>query len=305
MDEFSLITSYFKDKQRLQDDIIFGVGDDAACLSVPEGMHLLVSTDTLVANVHFLTSWDAYDIGYRSVMVNLSDIAAMGGVPRWVTLALTLPVVDAAWIAQLSRGIFAALDAHDVALVGGDTTQGPLSLTITVHGLVPKGKAVRRNGAAVGDGIYVTGPLGGAAACLAALQAEEIPSAEWMTRLVRPKARLDFVPILQSFASAAIDISDGLSADLHHICVASEVGACLWRHRIPCDSSLDFALSGGDDYELCFTVSPAKEQAFLDGLAQLGLPCFNIGVIEAAPGLRIATPDGKAAALSARGYRHF
>ncbi len=317
MDEFSLIDTYFKVITHYREDVIFGIGDDAACLHVPPGMQLLVSCDTLVADVHFLSTWSAYDIAYKAVMVNVSDIAAMGGSPCWLTLALTLPTLDEKWLQQFSQGLRDALNQYQIALIGGDTTRGPLSITLTIHGLVSEGRVVRRNGAVPGDKIYVSGELGAAAlavACEARHDMDESDKATLMEKLLHPTPRVDLGRDLQAFAHAAIDISDGLSADLHHVCHESHVGACLALDNIPIhplvkkyqgNNALDFALRGGDDYELCFTVAPKNEEQLLASLAHAGLCCYCIGVIEEQPGLRAKTSEGESISLKPRGYSHF
>lgn len=317
MDEFSLINTYLKSIPHTRDDVIFGIGDDCACLQVPPEMQLLISCDTLVENVHFLPTWDAYDIAWRAVMVNISDVAAMGGVPCWSMLALTLPTIDDAWMQRFSCGFAEALNRYNIALIGGDMTRGPLSMTLTIHGQIPKGKAVQRSGARAGDTIFVTGVLGGAALAVDALTTpilDEQDKAQLMERLLRPIPRTDLGSILQHYATAAIDISDGLSSDLQHICKASQVGACLDQSMIPMhplfakykqDQALDFVLHGGDDYELCFTVSPQDEKNLLMELTLQGLTCYPVGVIEKNAGLRMRGPDGKMIPLEARGYRHF
>lgn len=317
MDEFALINQFFKSISSERSDVILGIGDDAAILEVPKGQQLLVSSDTLVADVHFCTHWDPYDIAYKAVMVNISDIAAMGGRPSWVTLALTMPTLDEAWLQRFSSGFQAALHPYQVALIGGDTTRGPLSMTLTIHGLVPAGRAVRRSGARPGDIIYVTGELGAAALAVDFLTRQGCEDADWpilLKRLQHPTPRIDWVDFLQTYASASIDISDGLSADLHHICTASQVGACLVFDSIPIhklvqkykkNHSLDFALSGGDDYELCFTVSKEREALFLSALATAGLEGYAIGQIEAEPGLRLRMPHAECVPLNPRGYAHF
>ena len=317
MNEFSLIYSFFKGISHHRKDVIFGIGDDAACLQIPAGQQLLVSCDTLVADVHFLSTWRAYDIACKAVMVNVSDIAAMGASPCWLTLALTLPAVDEHWLQQFSKGLADSLARFNIALIGGDTTRGPLSMTLTIHGLIPEGRAVRRSGAAPGDIIYVSGELGAAAlavtpACQDAINAFD--KAILMKKQLHPEPRVDLGRDLQAFATAAIDISDGLSADLNHICEASHVGACLILDNIPVhplvkkyqgNNALDFALSGGDDYELCFTVAPKNEEQFLTSLAHAGLRCYPIGVIEERLGMRAKILNGECVALDVRGYNHF
>lgn len=317
MNEFSLIDVFFKNPASTRADVVLGIGDDAACLNVPPAHQLLVSTDTLVADVHFLRSWDAYDIAYKAVMVNVSDIAAMAARPCWISLALTIPELNPAWLQRFSQGLHASLKQFDIALIGGDTTRGPLSLTLTIHGLVPTGKAVRRSGAQPGDKIYLSGELGAAALAVAFLQRSDLPEADkraLMLKLQHPQPRVDLADILQNSASAAIDISDGLSADLNHICVASGVGACLSLSAIPVHSlvheyqgenAVNFALTGGDDYELCFTVAPQKEEQLLALFAKAGLRCYQIGIIEEKHGLRARTEEGDLLSLTPSGYSHF
>jgi thiamine-monophosphate kinase len=317
MDEFLLINKYFKSDALQREDVIIGIGDDAACLKVPSGMDLLISTDTLVSGVHFLESWSAYDIASKAVMVNLSDIAAMGGSPCWLALALTLPKIDTAWLELFSQGLHDSLRRYNIALIGGDMTRGSLSMTLTIHGLIHKGEAVRRSGAKPGDKIYVSGELGAAALAVASSERIDILSIDKSIlekKLTNPMPRLDLGVSLRAFASAAIDISDGLSADLNHICEASKVGACLDLDCIPLhplvkkykkNKALDFALSGGDDYELCFTVPSKNEAELLENLLKFGIRCYPIGRIEAETGLRAKTITGEIVALEANGYRHF
>jgi len=317
MNEFSLIDTYFKAPALSRDDVIFGIGDDAACLAVPAGQQLLVSTDTLVAEVHFLSSWDPYDIACKAVMVNISDIAAMAAKPCWLSLALTMPEFDKIWLDRFAQGLHDSLRQFNIALIGGDTTHGPLSITITIHGLIPAGKAVRRNGAKPGDKIYVSGELGAAALAVEFLKNNDIDEQDnnvLMQKLKHPNPRIDLAEILQEHASSAIDISDGLSADLNHICVASKVGVCLNSTAIPVhplvrkykqNDAVDFALIGGDDYELCFTVPAAKETKFLSALHKAGLRCYPIGVIEETLGFRIEMANTEIKNFAPRGYSHF
>jgi len=317
MDEFSLINRFFKSIPHQRKDVVFGIGDDAACLEIPDGMQLLVSCDTLVENVHFLGEWDAYDIACKAVMVNVSDIAAMGGTPCWLTLALTLPELNQQWLQRFSQGLHDSLSHYNIALIGGDTTRGPLSMTLTIHGMAPKGTALRRSAAVPGDKIYVSGELGGAALAVANLTRQDIDEhdrARLMQKLLHPVPRIDLGPYLRTYANAAIDISDGLSADLNHICEESQVGACLFLQNIPVhplikkyhgDNALDFALSGGDDYELCFTVAPQHEEQLLMSIKQQGLSCYPIGMIEKQLGLRAKRIDGDIVPLEVLGYRHF
>ncbi len=313
MNEFSLINQYFNSIQSSRDDVLLGIGDDAACLHVPSQMDLLVSTDTLVEGVHFLKEWDAYDIALRAVKVNVSDMAAMAAKPCWVTLALTLPEPDESWLQRFSAGLSDTLREYDIALVGGDTTRGPLTITITIHGLAPKGRAIKRSGARVGDMILVSGNLGAAALAVQLLNENTIANESrlvLMDKLLHPRPRVDLMDLLREHATAAIDISDGLSADLNHILEASQIGACLVLDNIPVhplvqqiqgEKAIDLALSGGDDYELCFTVSPAS----LNVLNNLGLGCYCIGEIESEPVLRAKTRNGESLPLHVKGYSHF
>ena len=313
MNEFSLIQQYFNVIKHHRHDVVFGIGDDAACLDVPHDMSLLVSTDTLVSGVHFLMDWDAYDIASRAVRVTVSDMAAMAATPCWMTLALTMPVLDEPWLQRFSQGLQDTLSEYHIALVGGDTTRGPMAMTLTVHGFAPRGQAVRRSGAKVGDFIVVSGALGTAAFALNILHDKQVGASDravLMRHLLHPQPRIDLIGVLRDAASAAIDISDGLSADLSHILDASQVGACLTLESIPVhplvqryqpEKALDLALNGGDDYELCFTVPPAAFQA----LNMSGLNMYCIGIIEFPLGLRAKTIQGDIVSLPSRGYSHF
>jgi thiamine-monophosphate kinase len=305
MNEFSLIDQFFKSLPLKRDDVLLGIGDDAACIQIPANEDLLVSTDTLVSGIHFLPDWDAYDIACKSVMVNISDMAAMAAKPCWVTLALTLPELNYQWLHNFSRGLNDSLNHYNIDLIGGDTTKGPLSITLTIMGLCPFKHVIKRGGARAGDVIFVSGPLGAAALAVNFLNNQAIDKAdkiELMAKLLHPKPRVDLRELLQKYASSAIDISDGLSADLNHICVASGVGASLIQDDIPVHSLLykylaheavDLALIGGDDYELCFTVAAAD------------LDCYPIGYIEQQSGLRMITSENKSHVLIPKGYAHF
>ena len=317
MTEFSLIDQFFKSIPLRRNDVVYGIGDDAACLQIPEGQQLLVSTDTLVSGIHFLPEWGAYDIACKAVMSNVSDMAAMAATPCWITLALTLPELNSRWLEDFSRGLQDSLEQFDVDLIGGDTTHGPLSITITIMGLAPAKQSVRRQGAKAGDIIMVSGPLGAAALAVKFLETKEARGDDdlaLMNKLLHPMPRVDLTPVLRKYASAAIDISDGLSADLNHICVASKVGACIDWHAIPIHpllvkylgtQAVDLALSGGDDYEICFTVAEAQlDSLFLD-LKKLHCMCYPIGVIEDTLGMRIKTVRGDLQELSPKGYSHF
>lgn len=317
MNEFDVISTYFKSLSSAKSHVIFGIGDDAACVRVPPQHDLLISTDTLVSGVHFLSHWDPYDIACKAVMVNVSDMAAMGATPLWITLALTMPTCDESWLQRFSEGLRDSLNPYQLALIGGDTTKGPLSITITIHGTVPEGRAVRRSGAKPNDVIYVSGTLGAAALAVAFLSRDDTDKNDYalsMNALLHPIPRVDLAPLLQTYASAAIDISDGLLADLQHICVASGVGARLSWDSIPVNAlvtkyfgsnAIDFALRGGDDYQLCFTVDPHRELTFLASLKECGLSCHRIGEIEAKPGIRAVDANGNTLSLTISGYSHF
>ncbi|KTD47567.1 thiamine-phosphate kinase [Legionella quateirensis] len=317
MNEFSLIDYYFKSFPVRHKEVMYGIGDDAACLHLPQGFDLLVSTDTLVSGVHFLPEWDPYDIACKAVMVNVSDMAAMAAEPGYVTLALTLPELQQPWLEGFSKGLRDSLDRFNIDLIGGDTTHGPLSITLTIMGLAPHKKSIRRSGAKSGDVILVSGLLGAAALAVKSLDDQNIPAnekAELMHQLLHPNPRVDLITLLRQYATSAIDISDGLSADLNHLCIASGVGACLNERDIPVhplvskylrEQAVDLALMGGDDYELCFTVNASHLEQLKHELNVLNLECYPIGVIEELPGLRIKTSNDQLEELKPVGYSHF
>lgn len=314
MSEFDLIQRYFT---RPAPGAILGVGDDAALLQIADGMELAVSTDMLVSGTHFFPDADPFLLGHKTLAVNLSDLAAMGAVPRWATLALSLPSVDENWLRRLSEGFFALADEHGVELVGGDTTRGPLNLNVTIMGEVPRGKALRRSGALVGDDIWVSGSLGAAALGLAQLQGRiELPEEvrlSCLAALHRPQPRVALGLALRNISSSAIDISDGLLADLGHILECSRVGAKLDFDSIPAgipqhiEESLlrHCILSGGDDYELCFTAATAKRTEIETIAAKLRLPLARIGSIIAGQHCAVYAADGSVMTTKESGYDHF
>jgi thiamine-monophosphate kinase len=319
LSEFDLIARYFRSAGPGRADVALGVGDDCALLRVPPGSLLAVSIDTLVAGVHFPVDTAAADLGHKALAVNLSDLAAIGAEPAWATLALTLPEADEAWLVQFSAAFQGLAARFGVELVGGDTTRGPLSITVQAHGFVPEAGALRRAGARPGDLIYVTGELGDAGLALLALQQElQLPAADRVAvlqRLYRPAPRIAAGIALRAVASAAIDVSDGLAADLGHILAASGVGATLQVERLPISPVLArhfhaaggwvLPLGAGDDYELCFTV-PAVHQGLAEqALEAAGCPCTWIGLVEARPGLRCLLDDGTDLGLAGAGYQHF
>jgi len=312
VDEFQLIRHYFVGLTAGSEGVVLGIGDDAALLAVPMGHELVVTTDTLVSGRHFPTQTRPFEIGWKALAVNLSDLAAMGATPRWFTLALTLPSPDADWLAGFSEGLKALADLHGVALVGGDTTRGPLSITITAMGLLPTARAMRRDGAVQGDLVCVTGTLGDAALALRQLSD---PSADpsLRRRLDRPTPRVEAGRILAEWGSAAIDLSDGLAGDLHHILIASQLGAELRAEDLPqspafasaaAADALALQLHGGDDYELCVCLPPQHFAAAQRGLSAIGVTLTRIGVMTAAPGLRLSE-NAVMRELLPRGYQHF
>ncbi|HEX5959665.1 MAG TPA: thiamine-phosphate kinase [Rhodanobacteraceae bacterium] len=296
-------------------DVALGIGDDAALLDVPAGRQLVACTDTLVAGVHFLPGTAPGDIGWKALAVNLSDLAAMGAEPAWVLLALTLPGGDARFVERFADGFAELARAHGVALVGGDTTQGPLSVTPTALGSVPTGQALTRGGARPGDAVFVTGTLGDAAGALRLLRrADRVPAA-LHARMLRPQPRIAAGIALRGIASACIDVSDGLLADLGHVCAARELGAELDAEAVPLSAALaagfdpatclELALAGGDDYELCFTAPAARGQEIVDKLDAAGCGATKIGRIVAGSGVRVLDARGNVMALPRAGWEHF
>jgi thiamine-monophosphate kinase len=315
MDEFELIAKFFTQQHISRADVILDIGDDCALLDIPADHHVAITTDTLVNGVHFPAETNAFDIGYKSLAVNLSDLAAMGATPAWVTLALTLPLLDETWMAEFSRGFFALATRHQVQLIGGDITHGPLSITITAQGLLPKNQAITRSGAKPGDFIYVTHTLGDAGFGLLAMQNKMVLPPEIFARLNRPEPRVDIGIKLRNIASSAIDISDGLVSDLGHILKKSHVGATIYvdqlplsitlREMLPSEEAITLALSAGDDYELCFTIHPGDETLLNDTLLQPGHYCTRIGTITAKTELNLEFLDGRKYHGNTQGYQHF
>lgn len=313
MSEFDLIRRYFT---RATPGAVLGVGDDAALLHIAEGKELAVSTDMLVSGTHFSPDADPFMLGHKTLAVNLSDMAAMGAIPRWATLAISLPKADEEWLQQFSAGFFALANNHGVELVGGDTTRGPLNLCVTIMGEVPRGKALRRDGAKPGNDIWVSGRLGQAALGLAYLQGKlklhDQVRDDCLAALHQPQPRIALGLALRGIANSAIDISDGLLADLGHILECSKVGAELEAELLPIvdegvekDIAQHSALSGGDDYELCFT-APAAERDRLAALSgQLELPLTRIGRIRAQQGWIVHSGDGSEMKIGKDGYDHF
>lgn len=314
MDEFELINR-IRVRAGARADVVLGIGDDCALLEVPAGLQLAVTSDTLNAGVHFPPETAAFDIGWKALAVNLSDLAAMGARPAWCTLALALPEADAGFVAGFLDGFFALADLHDVALVGGDTTRGPLSINVTAHGFVAPGAALRRDGARVGDDVWVSGTLGDAAAALRQWRDGQPVDRDLRARLDRPTPRVALGQALGGVASACIDLSDGLLADLGHVCRASGVGARIEVEALPASAALLSAgdaqrrrtlqATGGDDYELCFTALPACRQSVLDAARSSRVPVTRIGRIDHGNVVLALSANGDAWIPAHAGFVHF
>jgi len=291
-----------------------GIGDDAAVLSIKNNQQLLVTTDTLVSGVHFPSETPAADIGFKSLAVSLSDLAAMGGEAGWFFLALTLPQADETWLDEFASGLAALSETAGVQLAGGDTTSGPLSITITALGLVPQGHALLRGTAAAGDLVVVSGTPGLAALGLADYKKNQSTAGLSWLALTRPQPRLALGKALRGTASSCIDISDGLLADLGHIAKASQMGAEIWLEHLPQADVMqllqvadrwNMQLSGGDDYELCFTLPADREGELHDIAAKSGVSLTVIGQITEEPGLRCLLADGSGFVPRQAGFDHF
>lgn len=289
-----------------------GIGDDAAVLDLPPGQQAVVCTDTLVEGVHFFPHTPAASLGYKALAVNLSDLAAMGARPAWFFTSLTLPRANPGWVDEFAAGLASLAKDSGAVLAGGDTTRGPLNICITAVGLVPPGLALTRSGAEAGDLVVVSGAPGAAANALSALEAGEHPDPEGLEALNRPVPRLELGRAIRGLATACIDLSDGLLADLGHILENSGVGARLYPDRLPLTPGLRavpeadrraLQLSGGDDYELCFTL-PRESKSRLDAIAERVAPELTvIGEIENAPGLRLVDASGQSRDVSRDGGR--
>jgi thiamine-monophosphate kinase len=313
--EFALI-DLIRQRVKSRDDVVLGIGDDGAILSVPNDHHLVMCTDTLNAGVHFPDDTAPEDIGYKSLAVNLSDLAAMGASPAWASLAISLPDADQLWLEKFLDGFFELADEHGVQLIGGDTTQGPLSITISAQGFIPKQMALRRDGAKIGDEIWVTGSIGDAAGGLAQWRKGGLQSAKLRYRLDRPTPRVNVGIALRGIANAAIDISDGLAADLSHILKAGRCGAEIEICRMPMSKLLlehfpddhqryDLQLNGGDDYELCFTAPAHQSLAIEQALVQCDVVGTVIGHVVAGSALKCFDENGQIVEIKQKGFEHF
>ena len=309
MNEFDLIHDYFtwpiKDPS-----VTLGVGDDAAIINLEQGYQLVTTTDTLIEGVHFSANTPAKDIAHKSLVVNLSDIAAMGAKAKYFTLALSIPKIDQSWLQDFSDSLRYLSEQYEVSLIGGDTTRGPLNITITMIGVVERLKALTRSGARPGDGVYVSGTIGDAGLCFWKLSNDLIPSNLELKRLNCPTPRVETGLLLKNLASACIDVSDGLEQDLSHILKASSVGAVIEVEKIPISKALlshikdtndwSIPLCGGDDYELCFTIPKDNEEALKKLSKSCNIKITKIGVINESLGLQIEGFDGPR-----NSYQHF
>lgn len=322
--EFDIIRRYFSRASR---HAVLGVGDDAALVSCLPGKDWAVSTDTLVMGRHFFPDVAPDKLGYKALAVNLSDMAAMGAIPRWVTLSLTLTEALAQnddWLKGFASGFFTLADLYQVELIGGDTTGGPLNIGVQIIGEIPAGKALKRSGAVPGDDIWISGELGNAAMGLAYLQQRLVLTAEEASPCLRalhaPAPRVSLGQRMLTLAHSAIDVSDGLVADLGHILACSDVAAVIDFEKIPCSSTLknklslkhanrqlvvDCLLAGGDDYELCITASESKREAIVRLAQELGVPLSCIGKIVTGSGLTILTATGNPLTVERKGHDHF
>ncbi|KIE20466.1 thiamine monophosphate kinase [Vibrio sinaloensis] len=317
--EFNLIEKYFVGRQKQRNDVLLAAGDDCALVQVPQGLSVAISTDTLVAGTHFLADADPALVAHKALASNISDLAAMGATPAWVSFALTMPEPDEVWLAPFCESFFSLADYFGIQLIGGDTTKGPLSLTLTVQGLVNPEKALRRNGARVGDRIYVTGNLGDSKAgldvILSAQQEDKPYASELEQRHYLSSPRVLVGQAILGLASSAIDISDGLISDLKHILKRSNVGASIDVSTLPVSNELvqflgsaeqaqQYALSSGEEYELCFTVPEQNLGAIESALAHCGTQITCIGQIRP-EGMFEIHSQGKALDWTLSGYDHF
>ena len=314
--EFELIRRFFT---RATPGALLGVGDDAALINITPGMTLAMSVDMLVSGRHFFPKADPFLLGRKSLAVNLSDMAAMSATPRWATLALALPTADETWLAHFSRGFFSLADQHSVELIGGDTTSVPLNICVQILGEIPQDRALRRDGAKVSDDIWISGELGAAALALHHLREEVTLTPDALARcaprLHDPSPRVALGLALRGVSQCAIDISDGLLADLGHILERSNVGAELQFSDVPCGIDLrkfldqplgqQALLAGGDDYELCFTAPVTRRNEIAQIAQRLDLPLSRIGTIVAGNKLIVRDEQGRAMNMEHTGFDHF
>jgi thiamine-monophosphate kinase len=318
LSEFDLIARYFTRSRKINSHTALGVGDDCALLSPAPDSHIAISSDMLVEGRHFFLGANPGKLGHKCLAVNLSDLAAMGAEPVAFTLALSLPEINEAWLEDFSRGMFELADAHACELIGGDTTKGPLTICITVFGHVPVRQALRRDAAQPGDDIWVSGTLGDARLALAGRLTERVVDSAATeaaaVRMDQPTPRVALGMQLRGIAHAALDVSDGLAGDLGHILKASRVGATLNADALPFGPTLEslpqeirrqYALAGGDDYELCFTAPPSRREQILAAAQAAQTPVTLIGRIEEQGGLRITDSEGKPISVPLPSFDHF
>lgn len=318
MKEFDMIKGFFADQIIQRKDVLLGIGDDCAIVKPEERHNLAITTDTLVAGVHFPLETTPRAIGHKVVAVSLSDLAAMGAEPTWISLAITLPCADEVWLRDFCAGVFELCEYYNVQLIGGDTTQGPLSVTVTAQGTTPIDKHITRSGAKAGDWLYVTGDIGDAGLALqhilGNIKVEDAFIDPIIAKLDYPKPRVLAGQALREYASSAIDISDGLIADLKHICNASSVGANITLDKLPLSKAMQntlskidaasLAINAGDDYELLFTVSEDNKVGMETALNNLGVPICCIGQLNASDKIT-TTLDSKPVVIEVAGYEHF
>ncbi len=315
LNEFEIIKEFFTREIKNTARFPLGIGDDAALISIPAGYELATSIDTLVEGSHFFPQTEPNDLGHKSLAISLSDLAAMGAEPGAVLLALTLPVADSHWLKSFAHDFFKLAEQYSVELIGGNITRGPLSISTVTYGWVPAGKALRRSGAKSGDNIYVTGTLGDSGLALQLLQQKSAPTAELLRRLFRPDARVQAGIALRDLASAAIDISDGLAADLSKLLEASQLGGRIHANQLPLspallrhcahDQAIQLALTAGEDYELCFTAPPTAKDAIDKVFLNLDCPVHRLGTVTTTPGLIILNDQDQPMPLPNPGYQHF
>lgn len=312
LNEFDIIDRFFSDLTPARADVLSGIGDDCALLQVRSGHVLAVSTDTLVAGRHFLADTDPFKLGHKCLAVNISDLAAMGAEPCWVSLALTLPEVDSDWLQAFSCGFAGLCRQYGLQLVGGDTTSGPLSITVTIHGQVKPAEALTRSAAVAGDLICVSGCIGDAALALKLINQQQPIDNVLLDRLLMPQPRVELGMQLAGVGAACIDISDGLLQDLGHICKASACQAVIELEKLPLSTAMksyidetgswELPLSGGDDYELCFSISP-------DSLLQLragsDMDITIVGEVRAGAGVVCLDASGLPVTVNNTGFMHF
>ena len=310
--EFEIIERYFKKKMK---QTALGIGDDAAIINVQKNHQLVISSDMLIETIHFLKNTNPSHLGWKSLAVNLSDIAAMGGKPKWATLSISLPKINHVWLKKFSEGFFKCANQFGIDLVGGDTTKGPLSISITIMGEIKKNQGLLRSGAKINDDIWVTGQLGLASMGLASLHRKLKLASSLKVKCIKvlemptPKVSLGYH--LSRYTNSCIDISDGLIQDLNHILKASKVGATILLNDIPCEKFIhaskqyQFVLNGGDDYELLFT-APKKNRPYIEKIAKKTNTAISvIGVITQNKTLKVMDQKGRSISFNKKGFDHF